>query len=411
MTEESTSPWNANFIKFVTAQAFSFIGKALMRFALPLYILLMTGDAALMGGILAVSAIPSILISPISGVVVDRVKKNKLLAVVNITTSIGIVIFWLTKDAVGIIPATIFMMLVLLTADSLTALTGKSSVSLVSPPDAIVRSNSILFLAISVSVIVTPVLGGFALGGLGISSVLVISLAFLLAAATLNLQTHIPNHAKGFKDKWFSTAMSDMKAGFRFTFVEKPKLGRVMVLVNMLFCVTLFSMTTITLPVLMTEYFSYSEETLGMVKAIVGIGGIIGTLLVNHYGERASIRHMRPILMVSSLLLLPLTAVFLWSGHDVFKLIVLSIVVFFMFGFNGMLIIIGRSYFGKNVPADRIGKVTGINGTFVLIGVALGGYFYGWLFDYFAYAPWIVFLILAAIALMATCFARVERVG
>jgi len=406
---ESASLWSKNFILFVTAQAFSFIGKALMRFALPLYILLMTGDAALMGGILAVSAIPSILISPISGVVVDRVKKNKLLAVVNITTSVGIVLFWFTKDVVGIIPATIFMMLVLLTADSLTALTGKSSVSLVSPSSVLVRANAILFLAISISVIVTPILGGFALGGLGIGSVLVISLVFLLAAACLNMKTHIPNHVKGFKEKWLSTALNDMKAGFRFTFVEKPKLGRVMILVNMLFCISLFSITTITLPVLMTEYFSYSEEVLGVTKAVVGIGGIVGTLWINHLGERATIRHMRLILLASSFSLLPLAATFLWSDHHVLKFLVLCVVVFLVFAFNGMLIIIGRSYFGKKVPADRIGKVTGINGTFVLIGVALGGYLYGWLFDRFAYSPGVVFLILAVMSLVSASLAKVEK--
>jgi MFS family permease len=118
---------------------------------------------------------------------------------------------------------------------------------------------------------------------------------------------------------------------------------------------------------------------------------------------------MRFILMTSSFSLLPLVAAFLWSDNQIFQLIVLSVVVFLCFGFNSMLIIIGRSYFGKKVPADRIGKVTGINGMFVLVGVALGGYLYGLLFDWFATAPGIVFLIVAATSAVVGFFAKIER--
>jgi len=406
---ESSSVWSKNFIIFVTAQSFSFIGKALMRFVLPLYILLETGDSALMGGILAVSMIPAILISPISGVIVDRIKKNKLLAIVNVTTSVGIVLFWLTKDVVGIIPATIFMMLILLTADSLTALTGKSSVSIVSPPGTLVRANSILFLAISFSIIVTPILGGFALGRIGINSVLLISLAFLIVAAFINLMTNIPCKLRASDSKVMATAISDMKAGFRFTFTEKPKIGRVILFINMMYCITLFSLTTITLPILVTGYFSGSEELLGMTQAMVGLGGIVGTLFINHLGEKASIRLMRPIIISSGLTLVPLTVALLWGNNHVLTFFLMCVTIFAIFAFNGMLIILGRAYFGNKTPADMIGKVMGINSTFVLLGVALGGYLYGVLFDWFADTPGMVFLILAVASAVVGFFAKVEK--
>ena len=399
--------WDRNFIMFVTAQCFSFIGKALMRFVLPLYILLETGSTELMGTILAISALPSILISPISGAVVDRIKKNRLLAGVNIITSVGIIFFWLINQFAGVVFAIVFMMLILLTADSLTALTGKSSVSAVSPPGTLVRANSILFLAISFSVIITPILGGFALGRLGMNSVLTISLGFLLVATGINLITRIPCNTEKSSSKLLETAMADIKAGIGFTFFEKPKIGRVIILVNMMFCITLFPLISITLPILITGYFGETEELLGIIAAVVGIGGIVGTLLINRLGERVSIKMMRPVLLASSLTLVPLTVALLISATQTILLGLVVVTFFLIFAFNSVLVIIGRAYFGRKTPADMIGKVMGLNSTFVLTGVALGGYLYGFLFD--RLNPGIAFLILTIASALVAANAKVYK--
>ena len=401
--------WDCNFIMFVTAQCFSFIGKALMRFVLPLYILLETGNTALMGTILAISALPAILISPISGVIVDRIKKNKLLAGVNIITSVGIILFWLINQLAGVVFATVFMLLILLTADSLTALTGKSSIVAVSPPGTLVRANSILFLAISFSVIITPIIAGFTLGRLGINSVLITSLVFLLVATGINLITHIPCSTEKSSSKLMETALTDIKAGIQFTFFDEPKIGRVIILVNMMFCITLFPLISITLPILITGYFDATEELLGIIAAVVGLGGIAGTLLINRLGEKVSIKMMRPVLFSSSLALAPLTIALLIGGPQIILLGIVVITFFLIFAFNSFLVIIGRAYFGRKTPEDMIGKVMGLNSTFVLTGVALGGYLYGFLFDRLATNPGIAFLILTIASALVAVNAKIYK--
>ena len=403
-----TPSQNKNFFMFVSAQCLSFIGKALIRFVLPLYILLETGDSALMGTILATTAIPSILIAPFSGVLVDRVKKNHLLATVNITTSLGIVLFYFAKQHFGIISATIFMLLIVLTADSLTALTGKSSVTAVSRPENLVKANSILFLGISICAIVTPILGGFALGGIGINAVLIISFGFLLVATFINLVTDIPTSTIKSNGNIFQTVISDLTSGFKLAFTLNPKIGRVIVLVNMMFCIVLFPLTSMTLSILITGYFGRNEEFLGVSAAIVGIGGIIGTLSINRLGEKVGINLMRPILMASTLILIPLTMTFTFGAPQLMNIILLLIVVFLMFFVNSVLAIIGRAYFGRKIPANMIGKIMGINSMFVLIGVSLGGYLYGFLFDIFIHSPGIVFLIITVATGIMTWMAKIE---
>ena len=80
-----------------------------------------------------------------------------------------------------------------------------------------------------------------------------------------------------------------------------------------------------------------------------------------------------------------------------------------IFAANGILVVVGRAYFGRKTPAEMIGKIMGINSMFVLIGVALGGYIYGFLFNRFPTDPGIVFLIISLATLLVASRAKVYK--
>ena len=65
--------FSRDFTLMVAGQIISLFGNAILRFALSLYVLDTTGSAAVFGGILAVSMVPTILCSPLGGVLADRV--------------------------------------------------------------------------------------------------------------------------------------------------------------------------------------------------------------------------------------------------------------------------------------------------------------------------------------------------
>ena len=69
--------WNKNFILYILGMEFSWTGYFLLTFSLPLYILLETGNPALMGLVLAFASVPFIILSPIGGVMADRFNKRK----------------------------------------------------------------------------------------------------------------------------------------------------------------------------------------------------------------------------------------------------------------------------------------------------------------------------------------------
>ena len=73
---KTNSIWNRNFMTFVLALELHLIAKTLIRFALPLYVLIETGNPALQGMVLSLSALPLIILSPIGGALTDKFNKK-----------------------------------------------------------------------------------------------------------------------------------------------------------------------------------------------------------------------------------------------------------------------------------------------------------------------------------------------
>jgi len=409
MTQRPTKLLNKNFIIFVLAKEVSFIGRTLLRFALPLYILLETGSPTLMATILAISAIPSILFAPIGGVIADRFQKKKLLSLANFGIAIAILIYLVTLETIGIIPATILIMLLLLTFDGLITLTTKASVPVIIPEGTLVKANSVTVLSMTCASIITPILGGFILARFGLRPVLFTSITCLFLATLMNTLTQIPCTTRKIKGNFLKTVIKDFQIGIHFITKEKPKVGKVIVLVNMLYCITLYPLTTIALPILVTGYFGRGEEALGITQAIIVFGGTLGVTLITLLGKKATINKVRPLLFLSSFNLIPLMLTFFFNNHEALTYLLLVTTLFINFALSSMMAIICRTYFGENAPEEMVGKVMALNSSLVILGVSIGGYLYGILFNQFAYSPGVVLAILASASAIVAFFAKVEK--
>ena len=73
------SLWTRNFLLLWQGQFVSILGDVIYAVALGFWILEKTGSTALMGGLMAASTLPRVLVSPFAGVVVDRVDRKRLM--------------------------------------------------------------------------------------------------------------------------------------------------------------------------------------------------------------------------------------------------------------------------------------------------------------------------------------------
>ena len=76
-----------DFLLVVIGQIISLFGNAILRFALPLYLLRQTGSPALFGVVTACSFAPMVVLSMAGGVLADRVNKRNIMVGLDFSTA------------------------------------------------------------------------------------------------------------------------------------------------------------------------------------------------------------------------------------------------------------------------------------------------------------------------------------
>ena len=76
-----------DFTMVVIGQIISLFGNSAVRFVLPLYLLNQTGSSALYGTVMACAFIPAVLLSPVGGLVADRVNKRNIMVILDFSTA------------------------------------------------------------------------------------------------------------------------------------------------------------------------------------------------------------------------------------------------------------------------------------------------------------------------------------
>lgn len=169
--------FSKDFLLVVTGQIISLFGNATVRFALPLYLLNQTGSSALYGAVTACAFIPAILLSPVGGIVADRVNKRNIMVALDFFTAAVITVFSLLMGGVNLVLLmTVTMMLLYGIAGAYQPSVQASIPALVSQ-DRFMEANSIIGSISSIASLLGPALGGVLYSAWGLKPVLWICVA------------------------------------------------------------------------------------------------------------------------------------------------------------------------------------------------------------------------------------------
>ena len=90
---QKTKRFGKDFILVIIGQIISLFGNAVLRFALPLYLFDQTGSPTLLGLVSAGSFLPMVVLSPVGGIVADRVNIRNIMVVLDFSTAALIALF------------------------------------------------------------------------------------------------------------------------------------------------------------------------------------------------------------------------------------------------------------------------------------------------------------------------------
>ena len=95
--------FSRDFMLVVLGQIISLFGNAVVRFALPLHLLNISGSPTLYGMVSALAFLPLLIMSPLGGVIADRVNKRNIMVVLDFSTAGIILLFLLLSRQVNIV--------------------------------------------------------------------------------------------------------------------------------------------------------------------------------------------------------------------------------------------------------------------------------------------------------------------
>lgn len=77
-----------DFVLLVAGQGISLFGNMMLRFAMSMWVLDETGSATIFASVLAISIVPTILLSPFGGVLADRVNRRTIMVALDAISAV-----------------------------------------------------------------------------------------------------------------------------------------------------------------------------------------------------------------------------------------------------------------------------------------------------------------------------------
>jgi MFS transporter, DHA3 family, macrolide efflux protein len=261
--------WTPNFLILWQGQFVSVLGDVVYSIALGFWVLAVTGSTALMGTLMAASTLPSVLISPFAGVIVDRTNRKKLLILMDIIRGATIVFLAIAAYKGFISIWMVFAAGIILgVCGAFFSPAVSSSIPDIVPSSRLMGANSMMGIIQSGSNIIGSSAGGFLFQLLGAPFLFLFNGISFIFSAILNLFIKIPDIKKKTEQHFFA----DMKDGYKFIWEFRG-------LRHMLMIISILNFLTSVAIILFLPLFQ-KTESLGAGRYGLGMAFFTGGMLI-----------------------------------------------------------------------------------------------------------------------------------
>lgn len=376
--------FSKDFVLVVIGQVISLFGNAAIRFALPLYLLNMTGSSALYGTVTACAFIPAILMSPVGGIVADRINKRNIMVVLDFFTAAVIAGFTLFRNGANLIFLVAVTMMLLYGIAGAYQPSVQASIPALVGRDNFMAANSIINTISSFSSLTGPVLGGILYSVYGLEPVLWVCMLCFILSAAMELFIKIPFQKQAWDGSILKTAGADFAESIRFVRKEKPVIGKVLLVI----CgINLFlsAMIMVALPYLITEVLGYeaaqANRLYGFAEGALAAGGLCGGIAAGIFARRLAVNKSGNLIITCALGVLPMGAVLAMTSSGIINYIVIIGSGFTIMVFSTVFTVQMMSFIQTETPQNLIGKVIAVIFTISMCAQPLGNALYGILFE------------------------------
>ncbi len=398
-----------DFTLVVIGQVISLFGNAAVRFALPLYLLNLTGSSALYGTVTACAFLPPILLSPIGGMIADRVNKRNIMVALDFLTAAVILLFSLLMDVCSLVPLLTVTLMLLYGIAGAYQPSVQASIPALVCPEQTMAANSVINTISSFSSLTGPVLGGLLYSACGLKPVLLVCMICFFLSAVMELFIRIPYRKQTPDGGIRQTIQRDFSESIHFLRTKKPVIGKGMLVV----CgINLFlsAMLLVAMPWLITEVLdlepALANRLYGFAQGALAAGGLVGGIGAGIFADRLDVRKSAQILTACALCVFPMGLTLLLSDSGILNYLVLTVCCFLIMVFSTVFTVQMMSMIQTETPPHLTGKVIAVTLTFSMCSQPLGNTLYGILFEACRGFESLVVLFSGTVSLMIALKAR-----
>lgn len=372
-----------NFIFLIAGQISSLIGNNTLKFALSMYVLERTGSASVFAGLLALSMIPTILLSPFGGILADRANRRNIMVALDTLSGLSVLIAGFAMASGQDIPVIGTLLVVLSVLGAFESPTVQACIPQMLSGENIIKGNAVVNQVASIASLVTPFLGSVFYTALGIRPVFYAAVVCFFVTALfecfIRLDYKKPAQATGI----FTVIREDFAVSIHFLRREQPGILKLLLLAA---AVSLFVAGTavVGFPYLVRTVLGLSAAHYGAAESAMGVASILGSLCVVALAKKMRPRHLVIVLVFFGLCLIPCGIAFLLPLRTFTRYIILLIMFCACQLGCSLFSTYAISMIQERTPEHLMGKVMSYVFTLSLCAQPAGQIIYGALFDRFS---------------------------
>lgn len=386
-----------DFTLVVIGQIISLFGNAILRFALPLYLLRQTGSPTLFGLVTACSFLPMIVLSLVGGVLADRVNKRNIMVILDFLTAAITTLFFLSLGRLPVVP------LITVTLMSLYGISGTYQPTVQASIPALVANEHILSAGAVVNQIgslaglLGPIVGGILFGAFGIIPILIISILCFFASAVMELFIHIPFNQRNNYMGMMNIIKQDLLDSVRYIKDKNPILLKIIAIVA-LFNLLISSLLIIGTPILIINTLKMSDEMLGFAQGALALGSLFGGICTAVFSKKLKTTDAQMLLFFCSVSIGAMAIPLLFHLPSKVCYIFLTLSSFVIMALATIFSVQMLALVQMQTPEALVGKIMALMMSLVMVSQPLGQAIYGVIFDHFSNYVGMIALVVAILS-------------
>ncbi len=398
-----------NFVLLILGQITSLFGNFILKLALSMYVLEVTGSAAIFAGILSAATIPTIVLSPLGGILADRADRRNIMVALDGLTGVSVLCAALLLSESNALTIISVLLVILSVLGAFETPTVQACIPTMLQGDNITKGNAVVNQVASISYLVAPMLGGILYAIFGLKPVMYASVVCFFITALFEYFIKLSYQRSPGEGGVLSVVKQDFLLSIRYISKEQTNISK-MLLLTAISRFFVMGITIVGLPFIVRTVLGLNAQYYGAAESALAVATILASIAAGFLTGKLKIHRLSVLLASIGVFIIPAGIVFLSSANPIIKYVITIV------SFCGMQIVISIfsifavSLIQQRTPGHLIGKVMAYTSTITLCVQPIGQIVYGFLFDRFSDMIYLCLIptgiIVCAVGLSAAGFFR-----